>query len=236
MKDHVIICGFGYNGKKVARELDRQEVEYVVIEREKSLIEELYGSDAKTMYVGHTPGGEETSKRVLVEDAKSEETLKKAGIEDAKALLIVVGKDAEAAFITLVARNLNPTLPIIAKANKLESMRKIYKAGATKVVSPSVVGGKMAARAAIKPLVDEFMDRVTLMKDFEIAQFKIDKDSSFYKRKLKDLKLSSNKVSILAIHHEGELIPNPPPDSRLEENDTIVVLGPSEELRAIAQD
>ena len=234
MKDHVIICGFGYNGKKIARELERQGVEYIVIERERGLIEEMYTSDSKTRSVGHTPLGEDASKRILIEDAKSEETLKKADIEEAKALLVTVGDDAEVAFITLVARNLNPSLPIIAKANKLESMRKIYRAGATKVVSPSVIGGKMAARAAIKPLVAEFIDRITLMKDFEIAQFKIKKDSRFYKKKLKDLKLASKNLSVLAIHHEGELISNPPPDSTLDENDTIVVLGPSDELRGIA--
>ncbi len=221
MKDHVIVCGFGYNGKKVARELQMQGVEYVIIEREKKIVEELSGID---------------SKRIFIEDAKSEETLKGAGIENAKAILITVGTDAEVAFIALVARNLNPALPIIAKANKLESMRKIYRAGATKVVSPSVIGGKMAARAAIKPLVAEFIDSITFMKDFEIAQFKIDKDSNFYKRTLKDLKLSSKKVSILAIHHEGELIANPPLDAMLNEGDVIVVLGPGEELSEMAQD
>lgn len=221
MKDHVIVCGFGYNGKKVARELQRQGVEYVIIEREKKSVEELSGVD---------------SKRIFIEDAKSEETLKGAGIENAKAILITVGTDAEVAFIALVARNLNPALPIIAKANKLESMRKIYRAGATKVVSPSVIGGKMASRAAIKPLVTEFIDRITFMKDFEIAQFKIDKDSNFYKRTLKDLKLSSKKVSILAIHHDGELIANPPLDAMLNEGDVIVVLGPGEELSEMAQD
>ncbi|MEE8403433.1 MAG: NAD-binding protein [Candidatus Hydrothermarchaeaceae archaeon] len=220
MKDHVIICGFGYNGKKVARELQRQGVEYVVIEREKELVEELYGVDSKG-----------TSKRILVEDAKSEETLKMAGIEDAKALLITVGDDAEAAFITLVARHINSTLPLIAKANKLESMRKIYRAGGTKVVSPSVIGGRMAARAAVKPLVAEFIDRTTFMKDFEIAHFKIGKDSKFYKKKLKDLKLSQKNVSILAIHHEGELIANPPQDAVLDEEDVIVVLGHGDKLR-----
>ncbi len=234
MKDHVIICGFGYNGKKIAKELEQKGVEYMVIERERSLIEELYASDRKTRYVSHTPGEDDASKRVLIEDAKSEETLKEAGIEDAKALLVTVGDDAEVAFITLVARNLNPSLPIITKANKLESMRKIYKAGATKVVSPSVIGGKMAARAALKPLVAEFIDRVTLMKDFEIAQFKIEKGSSFYKKKLENLKLSSKNVSVLAIHHEGELVSNPPLDSTLYENDTIVLLGPSDELRELA--
>jgi voltage-gated potassium channel len=236
MKDHVIICGFGYNGKKVAKELGRQGVEYTIIERERRLVEEQYREEAKIRYVKHTPVNEETTKRILIEDAKSEETLKAAGVEDAKALLVTVGDDAEVAFITLVARNLNPSLPIIAKANKLESMRKIYRAGATKVVSPSVIGGKMAARAAIKPLVAEFIDRITFMKDFEIAQFKIDKESSFYKKKLKDLKLSSKNVSVLAIHHSGELIANPSPDSILNEEDTVVVLGPSEELREIAQD
>ncbi len=236
MKDHVIICGFGYNGKKVAKELQRQGVEHLIIEREKKLVEELYEADSKTRYVGQAAVDGGTTRRVLMEDAKSEETLKAAGIEDAKALLITVGDDAEVAFITLVARNLNPSLPIIAKADKLESMRKMYRAGATKVVSPSVIGGKMAARAAIKPLVAEFIDRVTLMKDFEIAQFKIDKDSSLYKKKLKDLKRSSRNVSILAIHHEGELTANPPPDATLNEEDVIVVLGPSEELREMAKD
>lgn len=231
MKDHVIICGFGYNGKKVAKELDRQRVEYAVIEREKELLEDLYDPDSKSKYVSIKG---ETLKMVLVEDAKFEGTLKMVGIENAKALLITVGDDAEAAFITLIARHINPTIPIIAKANKLESMSKIYRAGATKVVSPSVIGGKMAARAAVKPLVAEFIDRVTFMKGFEIAQLKIDPSSDLYKKRLKDLKFSSKNISVLAVYHEGELIANPPPDTMLNEEDVIVVLGPGEKLRDLA--
>jgi voltage-gated potassium channel len=230
MKDHVIICGYGYNGKKVAEELQRQGIEHIIIEREKEIVNRLY-EGKKVKYVGVVEGAKG---RIIMGNAKTEEVLKNADVDKAKALLVTVGSDVEAAFITLMARTLNPSLTIVVKVNKLESMRKIYQAGATKVVSPSVIGGKLAAKAAVRPLVAEFIDRVTFMKDFEIAQIKVDKASHFKNKRIRDLKLSERGVSILAIFKSGALMANPPADTVLEEEDVMAVLGPSKELREMA--
>jgi voltage-gated potassium channel len=234
VKDHVIICGFGYNGQRVVEELKMQRIDYVIIEKNEEVLSSFYEAGPQVLYknVAITNG---THRKIIKEDAKSEETLLKAGVLEAKAVLITVGSDAEAAFISLMARNLNPSVPIIVKAEKLESMRRIYQAGATKVISPSVIGGKMAARAAIKPIVADFIDRITFMKDFEIAKIQVSRDSGFYHKSIKDLKLSDSDVSVLAVHREGSLIHNPPPDTRLEEGDTLVVLGPSKELSEMAR-
>jgi voltage-gated potassium channel len=234
VRGHVIICGFGSNGRKVAEELNRQNIDYVIIEKDKEAVTEFYQSTPRVLYKD-TAITDGSSKKIIMEDAKAEETLLKAGIREAKAVLITVDSDAEVAFISLMARKLNPSVPIIAKAEKLESMRRIYQAGASKVISPSVIGGKMAARAAVKPLVADFIDRITFMKDFEIAKLEVAKDSGFYRKRIKDLKLPASDVSILAVHRDGALIHNPPPDTRLEEGDMLVVLGPSEKLQEMAR-
>ncbi|NOZ76620.1 MAG: TrkA family potassium uptake protein [Euryarchaeota archaeon] len=234
MKDHVIICGFGYTGRRVAKELSRRKISYVIIEKDREVVSEFYQATPHVLYkdAAITDG---TTKKIIQEDAKSEETLLKASIGDAKAVLINVGSDAEAAFISLMAKELNPSVPIIVKTERLESMQRIYQAGATKVVSPSVIGGKMAARAALKPLVADFIDRITFMKGFEIAKVVVTKDSGYHHRQIKDLKFPEREASILAVHREGKLLHNPPPDTKLEDGDVLVLLGPSERLQELAR-
>jgi voltage-gated potassium channel len=229
MRDHVIICGYGYNGKKVAEQLQMKGIEHIIIEKDKNVLESLY-EGKKVKYISTTAGGS----KIIVGDAKDEEVLKEADIDKAKALLVTVGSDVEAAFISLMARTLNPSLTIVVKANKLESMRKIYQAGATKVVSPSVIGGKMIAEAAIRPLVAEFIDMITFTKDLDIAQLKVEKDSYFYHKKIQDLKLSEREVSILALYRGGNLQANPSADTTIEDDDVLILLGPSSEIRKMA--
>jgi|Deesub1362A_J573_1020465.scaffolds.fasta_scaffold00016_96 voltage-gated potassium channel len=217
MKDHVVICGYGYNGKKLAEELDRRNIEYIIIDKREDAFKELKKIKTKK----------------IVGDGKDEETLKKAYIKEARTLLITVSSDVEAAFISLVAKKLNPSLNIIVKANKLESINKLYQAGATKVVSPLVIGGKLAAKYAIRPFVAEFLDMITFTKDLDITQFKVEKDSHFNNKKIKDLNLSQKKISILAIYRKGNLLPNPSPDLELKPEDIVVILGSSKEIREL---
>ncbi|MFQ6073464.1 MAG: potassium channel family protein, partial [Methanosarcinales archaeon] len=119
-KGHIIILGFGDVGKQIARVLQSTKVQtkvnFIVVDKEESKLK-----DSGYNYV--------------IGNATDEETLKKAGILKASTLIIVLNKDTDVIFATLVARNLNPYLIILARANTYKSIDKIYKAGANCVAS-----------------------------------------------------------------------------------------------------
>jgi|Deesub1362A_J573_1020465.scaffolds.fasta_scaffold02727_10 voltage-gated potassium channel len=208
MKNHIIICGYGYHGRRIAEALEKEKIPHVIID--------LTAEDEK--------------ENLIKGDAKDEENLLKAGIKEAKEIVIAVSNDIDAVFISLLARNLNPDIRIVAKADRLDSMKKIYMAGANKVISPYVIGGRLLARAVAKPLVAEFFKRVTIAKDLEVAQVAIGAESKFAGKKIRDMDLASRGLAILAVYRAGELIPNPPADFLVEEGDHLIILGSNEEI------
>ena len=78
-------------------------------------------------------------------DASDPDVLEAAGIEDATALLLTVGDDTTAIFTTLIARELNPDLHIVVRANDHADVQKLYRAGADYVQSLATVSGRMLA-------------------------------------------------------------------------------------------
>jgi len=78
-------------------------------------------------------------------DASDPTVLEAAGIGDATAMLLTVGDDTTAIFTTLIARELNPDLHIVVRANDHEDVQKLYRAGADYVQSLATVSGRMLA-------------------------------------------------------------------------------------------
>ena len=82
---------------------------------------------------------------VIEGDATRETILQEAGVKSAGGLLALLNSDPDNLFLVLTARELNPTLHIIARAEEASSEKKIYRAGADNVVSPFVTAGKQIA-------------------------------------------------------------------------------------------
>ncbi len=220
MKDHIIVCGYGSIGRDVVRELMDKGVDLIVIDQDPERIKELENIGL----VG------------IIGDATKKETLEKAGIDDAKSLISVLREDASNAFVVLTARLLNPGIRIISKAEVLESIDKMYRIGASKVVSPQMIGGKMLAKSAVIPFVADFLDRITLMEDFEIVQFTIHKNSSAKGRTLREVRFREiTGAFIIGIWKKGNLNTNPSPDEVLEEGSIILAMGTQEELKRVRE-
>jgi voltage-gated potassium channel len=129
LSGHQIICGFGRVGRAAALQFDAARVAYVVLEQ------------------AFEPGHRETEDQPLfIEgDATHEQLLLDAGIKKAKGLLALLGSDPENVFLVLSARELNPTLHIIARANDPLVENKLLKAGADTVISPFTTAGIQVA-------------------------------------------------------------------------------------------
>src|SRR5260221_8996460 len=89
-------------------------------------------------------------------NASRDSILRAAGIQYAQVLFVATDQDANNLSITLSARNLNPGLFIIARANEDETVAKLKLAGADRVLSPYSIGGHRMANLALPPTVMDF--------------------------------------------------------------------------------
>ncbi len=217
LENHCIICGFGRIGKHIY-EFIRDKINVVVIDNNPKIIKLL-----------------ERKKILYVEgQAFSEEVLLKAGIKRAKYLVSVVGQDADNVFICLTARNLNPDIYIVAKADDPKVGKKLMQAGANKVVSPYIIGAKKMALSILKPNVTDFMEIASPEANFnlQIEEIMVTSNSPLIGKTLLESKIRQyTNAIILAIKRQnGEMIFNPTPKTEILEGDTLIVLGQSQDL------
>ena len=219
LKNHFIICGFGRIGRIVCSELANDQVDFVVIEQEASVIEHI-----------------EARKYLYLEmDATTEEALKKAGIMEAKGIVTAVNSDANNVFITMTAKSLRPDVFILARASEEKNEPKLFRAGANRVVSPYLIGGRRIAQMLKKPTVVDFVDIAMMGSHLGLMmeEAKIGEKSSLIGKNLVESNLRKDYgVIIVAIKKQsGDMVFNPTPSEELEAGDVIVVLGKREDLK-----
>ena len=218
LKDHLIVCGFGRMGRLVCQEFSTQGLPFVVIERNPEATEAF-----------HMPGG-----ILLHGDATSDEVLERAGVGRARGLVTVVAFDADNLYITMSARLLNDRLFIVARADDERSEQKLLRAGANRVVSPYVIGGRRVAQAVIRPTVVDFLELATRTEHLElnIEETRIADTSSLAGATLKDSQVrQAFGLIVVAIKKQvGKMIFNPAPDSTIEAGDVLIILGNRQEL------
>ena len=219
MNNHYIICGYGRIGRLVCSELRDYGMGFVVIENNPQSIETMDAD--KVLYVSL--------------DATVDDTLLKAGIMKARGIVTAVGSDADNVFITLTARGLRPDIFILARASDERNEMKLNRAGATRVVSPYLIGGKRMAQVLIRPTVVDFID--VAVSDghlgLQMEECRIKKDSPLAGKNLVEsgLRKDYGVIIVLIKKHHGAMIFNPLPGEVLEGNDILVVLGRKEDMK-----
>ncbi|MEE9151609.1 MAG: TrkA family potassium uptake protein [Thermoplasmata archaeon] len=213
----IVVCGYGTVGRKVVEELKKAKVEFCVIDRNEEVFKR---ADFK----------------YIVGDSMRKEVLKAAWAETADILIASANTDEINIFTILVAKGLNPGLRIFAIGKKSESIKKLYIAGAEAVVSSSTTGGRAISKHAILPHVAEFVDRITLTKDAQITDLLISPKSRLVNVQLKNSRIrESMGVSILAIKRGEALIPNPPSNTVLHANETLIVIGNRQQIKMLSK-
>jgi voltage-gated potassium channel len=97
----------------------------------------------------------------IVGDAADDETLQRAGIERARGLIAAISTDADNVYVTLTAKGIRPDLMVVARAQEESAEKKLFKAGANKVILPYQSAGQILAHSALKPNVVQFIESVT---------------------------------------------------------------------------
>ena len=220
LHDHTIVCGHGRMGKHVCEQLDKQHKPYVVVEK-------IPRPDDWHHKYGLWVQG----------DGTEDESLRKAGIEKAKALIAVVGSDADNTYITLSARLINPKLFIVARAEEAEAEGKLRKVGANKIISPYHAGSLVAVQAVLRPSVQHFMEMTARAEfhDLQIEEIRLQPNCQFAGKSLRETHLSEvfGVIVLGVIRPTGEVVYGPSSATVLDAGATMVVIGQRQQLDRI---
>lgn len=221
LNDHVIICGFGRNGRQAANTLRVHNQHFMVIENNTGLIDEYLKQNPDLLY--------------LVGNATDDYLLKKAGIEKAKALISTLPDDADNVFIVLSARSLNPNIRIISRASHASSTQKLKKAGADNVIMPDLIGGTHMATLVSKPDVVEFIDFLSgeggESIHIESVEYEQLPDRVKNKSLLEIMAWRPSGVNCIGIKDKiGKFIINPSQETIIEQGMKVIVLGTSQQI------
>lgn len=223
LTEHYIICGYGRIGRVLARYLTERYLNVVIIEKNES----------------RQAAMDEDGVLYLIGEATDESLLLRAGIKDAKGLITAVATDADNVFLTLIAKQLNPGLFIVARAIQNTAKRTIQAAGANKVISPYDLGARRMAHAILRPTVIKFLELAFTDEntDVQVEEIRVRSTSRLLNVALKDAGIRQQlDLIILTIKKADDtMIFNPKADTRIETDDTLVVVGRAKSVSQLEQ-
>jgi voltage-gated potassium channel len=222
LRNHYIVCGAGRVGSHLIRGLLSADETFVVIERDSSKVAEL--TDLGVI--------------VLVRDATMEESLREAGVEYARGLAACLADDADNVYVVLSARDLNPKIHIVARAAEEQAESKLIRAGANRVVAPTIIGGHRMAMALTKPAVDDFIGSITANKlELAFEQLEVAASSSLVGQKLSETSIRSElDIVVVSIRRSsGDILFNPSGDAVIEACDVLIAIGHAESLMKLTK-
>jgi voltage-gated potassium channel len=229
LSNHALICGYGRVGQMLAHDLVVAEHPFLVIDNNEGRIRQA----------------QEAGYLALLGSASEEETLIAGGIARARVLATVLPDDTINVFITLTARDLNPTIEIIARAESPSTEKKLMRSGANRVVLPALIGATKIAHMITRPsaedLLMETVGKMHLNEELkqiglEMTEVEIKPNSPLAGRTVADVEVSGRGgLVIVAIKKlDGTLVRHPSSDVKLAAHDVFVILGHADSLPQLA--
>ena len=201
-KEIALIGGFGDVGLSVYHELSSLGIECIAIDRKKHGVNQVVGN------------------------AEDEATLREAHIENAKFFIIALNDDDLNIFTTLIARDINPHIKILARANEPGSVHKLYRAGADFVALLPTIGGQIIGGIVLAGIVHVILN---LPNGQAVVRKKVgkstEKTTGWIERKA--------GVRIIGIEGRSRSVVKPDPAEILLEGDAVIAVGNPPDLKIL---
>lgn len=215
LSDHVVICGYGRNGKQAAGELIEHRVPTVIIEQDEKIIQSLRDTPGMLYVQG---------------DASDEQVLRQANLQHAKALISTLPVDADNLFVVLTAREINPSMKIISRASADNADIKLKRAGADNVIMPDKIGGQRMAKLVAQPDIVEFIEIMLLQsaENVVLEELSCKNIALCYDGKsIRELDIRNESgANIIGMKRaDNSYLINPVPETTLLKTDKLFALG-----------
>jgi len=223
LKDHYIVCGSDETAETIIQELILTKKKFVVIEPLKEKIDKL-SSLSNILFINGDPS--------------EDNILTSAGIERAKGIFLSLPTDEANLFVTITARSLNPEIKIVAKGIDLASHKKMMKAGANYVISPTYIGGMRMVSEMIRPAVVTFLDM--MLRDREkvlrVEEVTVKKGSSLAGKTIAESKIRERTDALLVAIRRAETNEydfNPPDEAKIQQDDILILIASPEMVKEV---
>jgi len=219
---HYIVCGAGRVGRRIIRSLQREKMPYVVVEHDQKRLAELDAAGWP----------------VVAGDATLEDNLLAAGVKNACGLAACLPDDAANVYVVLTARGLNKDLHIVARAVEEQAEPTLIRAGANRVVAPTIIGSHSMARSLLKPAIADFMDSIVAESmDLVFEEVAVDRGSKLVDIALKDTDLMKelNLIVVAIRKKDGEMRFQPSGSTVIQEGDLLIVIGKAESVKRLIE-
>ena len=234
LKDHFIVCGLGDTGRYAVEELQKTGTPYIVIESHEDNVKKFQEHEE----------GRYKDILYLIGDATDETLLGQAGLERARCVIAGVAGDKDNLVITVMVRQSNERVRIVARCADLKYAERMIKAGANSTVSPNHIGGLRLASEALRPHVTGFLDMMLREKSrtLRIDEIEITRASQWCGRTLEDIRFRGRynlmPLAVKSTTMEGahDFLVNPPETLSLREGAVLIVMGDVEEVHRARRD
>ena len=197
----VMILGGGRVGLAAAEALEENEIEYRLVEKKASIVGD------KGKYV--------------LGNAADLDVLKKAGIDKAPSVIITTNRDELNIYLTIYCRKLRPDIQIITRATSERNISKLHQAGADLVMSYASMGANT--------IINHLKGDNVLMVAEGLDIFKEKMPGSLVGRTLAESGIRDKSgCSVIAIDAQGKTNINPVPETVLNEEDELILIGTTE--------
>ncbi|MEK7485860.1 MAG: cation:proton antiporter [Planctomycetota bacterium] len=243
LHDHLIIVGYGLNGRNLAKAAKVSGIQYVILEMNPEVVqkERLAG---ELIYYG---------------DATNQVVLEHIGIYQARIIVIAISDPVASRRVTDCARKMNSAMSIIVRTRYIQEMKPLLALGASEVIPEEfetsieiftrVLLKYLVPRAEIEKFITELrsdqyeMFRTlnqpeTSIKDLkihlphiEISSLKVDPQSTIAGKTLMEIEMRKKyEVNVLAIQRSNAILLNPNGEMPLLGNDLLFVIGTSKHI------
>jgi len=246
-KHHLIIIGFGVNGRNVARAARVSGIPYAIIEINPETVRSEQ-AQGEPIYYG---------------DSTQEAVLQHANIKDARIVVAAINDPTATRRITEIIRRLNPEVHLIVRTRYLQEVKPLYELGADEVIPEEfetsveiftrVLAKYFIPRDEIERLVSEvrsdgyemfrslskesssFSDLKLHLPDVEISTLRVAEKSPLVGKSLAEIELRKKYgVTVLAIRRDSQILSNPNVNMPFCANDMLFVLGPPDKVAEVA--
>lgn len=246
LKDHLIIIGFGVNGRNVARAAKVAGIPYLIIEMNPDTVR----------------SEQEKGELIYYGDAVQEAVLERAGINDARVLVVAISDPAATRQVTAIARRLNPKVYVIARTRFVQEVKPLYELGANEVIPEEFeTSVEIFTRVLTKYLIprndiEKFIAEVRSdgyemfrsptisspslsdlsfhFPNIDICTLQVSDKSSIIGKSLAQIELRNKYgVTLLAIRRDSSILTNPGGDTQLSANDILILLGEPDKVAEV---
>jgi len=244
---HLIIAGFGVNGRNVSRAAKMAGVPYIIIEMNPETVRNKQ-AEGEPIFFG---------------DAAHEAVLEHAGVKTAKVMVVAISDPIATRRITSLAHKLNPRLYIIVRTRFVREMKPLFELGANEVIPEEfetsveifsrVLSKYLIPRNEIEKFITEVrsdgyeMFRSLAVKtteivnlgfhldNLEISAIRVSNQSSVIGKSLAETGFREKYgVTVLAIRRDSSLQANPESGTVIQAHDLVIVLGLPDDISRVA--